>query len=89
VPVTVIGVLAKKGQNSMGQDQDDVVIVPISTYRNRIQGGTGGKLKRIGSISVKVREGQDMKVAEEGIKELLRQRFKVQPVATTRFPSAT
>ena len=79
VPVTVVGVLARKGQNSMGQDQDDTVIVPISTYRNRIQGGTGGKLKRVGSISVKVKEGQNMKAAEENIKELLRQRFKVQP----------
>ena len=85
IPVTVIGVLSKKGQNSMGQDQDDVVIVPISTYRNRIQGGTAGKLKRIGSISVKVREGQSMKVAEENIKELLRQRFKVQPGAEDPF----
>ena len=79
VPVTIVGVLAKKGQNSMGQDQDDVVIVPISTYRNRIQGGSGGKLKRVGSISVKVREGQSMKAAEDNIKDLLRQRFKVQP----------
>ena len=85
VPVTVIGVLEKKGQNSMGQDQDDVVVVPISTYRNRIQGGTAGKLKRIGSISVKVREGKDMKVAEENIKGLLRQRFKVQPGADDPF----
>ena len=79
VPVTVIGILEKKGQNSMGQDQDDVVVVPISTYRNRIQGGSGGKLRRIGAISVKVREGQSMKVAEDNIKDLLRQRFKVQP----------
>ena len=85
VPVTVIGLLEKKGQNSMGQDQDDVVIVPISTYRNRVQGGSPGKLKRVGSISVKVREGQDMKAVEESIKELLRQRFKVQPGADDPF----
>ncbi len=85
IPVTIIGVLSKKGQNSMGQDQDDVVLVPISTYRNRIQGGTGGKLKRIGSISVKVREGQSMKTAEDSIKDLLRQRFKVQPGAEDPF----
>ncbi len=85
IPVTVIGVLEKKGQNSMGQDQDDIVVVPISTYRNRIQGGSAGKLKRIGSISVKVREGQDMKVAEENIKELMRQRFKVQQGAEDPF----
>ena len=79
VPVTIIGVLGKKGQNSMGQDQDDIVIVPISTSRNRIQGGNAGKLKRIGAISVKVKEGQSMKIAEENIKDLLRQRMKVQP----------
>jgi len=85
VPVTIVGILEKKGQNSMGQDQDDIVIVPISTYRNRIQGGSAGRLKRVGSISVKVREGQSMKEAEEGIKELLRQRFKVQPGADDPF----
>ncbi len=85
IPVTIIGVLEKKGQNSMGQDQDDIIIVPISTYRNRIQGGSGGKLKRIGSVSVKVKEGQSMKAAEEGIKELLRQRMKVQPGADEPF----
>jgi putative ABC transport system permease protein len=79
IPVTIIGVLSKKGQNAMGQDQDDVVIVPISTYRNRIQGGSGSKTKRIGSISVKVSEGKSMKLAEDNIKDLLRQRFKVQP----------
>ncbi len=80
VPVTVVGVLARKGQNAMGQDQDDVVVVPISTYRNRLQGNTsGGKQRRVGSISVKVLEGQDMKAAEEDIRQLLRQRFKVQP----------
>ena len=79
VPVTIIGVLGKKGQNSLGLDQDDIVIVPLSSYRNRIQGGNAGKLKRIGVISVKVKEGQSMKLAEENIKDLLRQRMKVQP----------
>ena len=82
IPVTVIGLLEAKGQNSLGQDQDDLVVVPISTYRNRIQGSaTGGKLRRVGVISVKVREGQSMKAAEEGITELLKQRMKVQPGA--------
>jgi putative ABC transport system permease protein len=80
VPMKIVGVLTAKGQNSMGQDQDDVLMIPISTLRNRIWGGdASAKLKRVGSISVKVREGQSMKAAEEGIKELLRQRFKVQP----------
>jgi len=85
VPVTIVGVLAKKGQNANGQDQDDVLMLPISTYRNRIQGGTGGKARRIGSITVKVREGQNMKQAEDNIKDLLRQRFKIQPSAEDTF----
>ena len=80
VPMKIIGVLSTKGQNSMGQDQDDVLMIPISTLRNRIWGGgEATKLKRIGAISVKVREGQDMKAVEAAIKDLLRQRFKVQP----------
>jgi len=86
VPMKVVGVLLPKGQNSNGQDQDDVLMIPISTLRNRIWGGdTTSRLKRVWSISVKVREGQDMKVAEEGIKDLLRQRFKVQPGAEDPF----
>ncbi len=77
VPLTVIGVLARKGQNSVGQDQDDIVFVPLSTYRNRIQ-GQSGRLKRVGGISVKVSEGQSMQVATENIRELLRQRHRLQ-----------
>ena len=80
VPVLVVGVLDNKGQNSMGQDQDDVIMIPLSTLRNRIWGGnTASRQKTVGSISVKVREGQSMAAAEERIKDLLRQRFKVQP----------
>jgi len=80
IPMTVIGVLAPKGQNSMGQDQDDAIMIPLSTLRNRIWGGDGSsRLKRVGAISVKVREGHDMKAVEDSIKDLLRQRFKVPP----------
>jgi putative ABC transport system permease protein len=85
VPVTVIGVLARKGQNSWGSDQDDIAIVPISTFRNRVQGDAAGRLKRVGTISVKVRDGHDMKSAEANIAELLRQRMRVQPGADEPF----
>ena len=86
IPMAVVGVLSPKGQNSMGQDQDDVVMLPLGTLRNRVWGGDAtSRLKRVGSISVKVREGQDMGAVEERIKELLRQRFKVQPGAEDPF----
>jgi len=86
IPMTVVGVLSSKGQNSMGQDQDDAIMVPLSTLRNRIWGGDAtSRLKRVGSISVKVRDGQDMKGVEQSINDLLRQRFKVAPGSEDPF----
>ena len=85
IPLTVIGVLDRKGQNATGQDQDDIVVVPISTFRNRLQGSGGGRLKRVWSISVKVRDGQSMEAAEEGIRALLRQRHRLQSGAEDDF----
>ncbi|MFN3737165.1 ABC transporter permease [Hydrogenophaga sp.] len=84
VPFTVVGVLAPKGQNASGQDQDDVLIMPMSTFRNRIW-NAGGNVKRIWTIHVKVREGQDMKAAEEAVRELLRQRLRVPPGGDDTF----
>jgi putative ABC transport system permease protein len=85
VPLTIIGVLARKGQNSLGQDQDDIVLMPIATARNRVLGQTGGRQKRIGSISVKTADGADMKAIEDRMRELLRQRLRVQPGADEPF----
>ena len=85
LPLQVIGVLSRKGQNSMGQDQDDVILVPLSTFRNRVQGMSAGRIKRVGAISVKVREGQSMQEAEQKIRELLRQRHRLQSGAEDDF----
>ena len=79
VPFTVVGMLDKKGQSMMGTDQDDVILVPLATARNRLFGNPQGKLRRVGVISVKVRDGQNMKEAEDRIRELIRQRHKLQP----------
>ncbi|HEX2532041.1 MAG TPA: ABC transporter permease [Burkholderiaceae bacterium] len=79
VPFIVIGLLERKGQSMMGQDQDDVIMVPLSTARNRLFGTTQGKLRRVGTIQVKVREGASMKDAEDQIRDLLRQRQRTQP----------
>jgi putative ABC transport system permease protein len=84
VPFMVVGVLASKGQNSLGQDQDDTLLMPMSTFRNRIW-NAGGNVRRIWSIFVKVREGADMARAEEGIRDLLRQRLKVPPGGDDTF----
>jgi putative ABC transport system permease protein len=59
--------------------------MPISTARNRVLGQSQGRLKRIGAVSVKVADGVDMKGVEEGMRELLRQRLRVQPGAEDPF----
>ena len=79
VPLVVIGVAERKGQSAVGQDQDDAVFVPLATARTRLFGIAQGKLRRVNSIWVKVSPGEDMKVAEEGIRALLRQRHRLQP----------
>jgi putative ABC transport system permease protein len=85
VPLTIIGVLDRKGQNSLGQDQDDIILMPISTARNRVLGQAQGRQKRIGSISVKTADGIDMKGVEERMRDVLRQRLRVQPGAEEPF----
>jgi len=80
VPFTVIGVLEGKGQSLMGTDQDDLILMPLSTARKRVLGvGTLAKQRSVGTIWVKVREGYDMKAAEEQVRGLLRQRHRLQP----------
>jgi putative ABC transport system permease protein len=86
VPFTVIGVLDTKGQSMMGTDQDDLVLMPISTARKRVLGtANAAKQRSVGTIWVKVREGYDMKAAEEQVRALLRQRHRLQPGADDDF----
>ena len=79
VPLTVIGVLDRKGQSMMGQDQDDIILMPISTARKRVLGAAQAKSRSVGSIMVKVRDGADMSAADARMRELLRQRHRLQP----------
>jgi putative ABC transport system permease protein len=79
VPFTVVGVLDRKGQNSWGQDQDDVVLVPISTAKNKVLGRNTANPRAVGAISVKIWPGEDMAGAEGQLRDLLRQRHRLQP----------
>jgi putative ABC transport system permease protein len=79
VPFTVIGVLEGKGQSMIGTDQDDIILMPITTARKRVLGGNIAKQRSVGTIWVKVREGYDMKQVEEQVRALLRQRHRLQP----------
>ncbi|MFL1463873.1 ABC transporter permease [Roseococcus sp. DSY-14] len=76
-PFEVVGVLARKGQNPTGQDQDDVVLVPFWTARRSIMGASRAFARSVGSISVKVAEGEDMAAVEEELRAFFRQRHRV------------
>jgi putative ABC transport system permease protein len=77
VPVTIIGVLAQKGQTTSGQDQDDAVLVPLWTAKRMIFGINPAAPRSVGTILVKVREGENMQEAEQQIREVLRQRHRL------------
>jgi putative ABC transport system permease protein len=79
VPLTVIGLLVRKGQTVWGSDQDDVILLPISTLRNRIMGAAQSKRRTVEGIWVKVREDDRMTEAAEDIQALLRHRHRLQP----------
>ena len=79
VPLTVIGVLERKGQSVWGRNQDDVILFPISTLRKRIIGAEPSRHGSVQGISIKVREGASMVKAAEDIRALLRQRHRLQP----------
>jgi putative ABC transport system permease protein len=76
-PMEVIGVMERKGQTPQGWDQDDMILVPITTARNRLLGGSYAKVNLVHYISVKVRDGADMSRTEADIRSLLRQRHRL------------
>jgi putative ABC transport system permease protein len=85
VPFTVVGVLARKGQSLSGQDQDDVVLMPLPAARNRVLGASEANRRAVAAIMVKLREGADMAGAERQIHQLLRQRHRLQPLQEDDF----
>jgi putative ABC transport system permease protein len=75
VPFTVIGVLAKKGQSAQGQDQDDTILIPVTTAQKKLFGAQFPGMVRI--IIVKAKSAEDLPAAEREINELLRQRHHI------------
>ena len=79
VPFTVLGVLSPKGQSPGGQDQDDIILLPISTAKKKVLGVSQANARAVGAIMVQARGPMMMKEAEAQIAALLRQRHRLQP----------
>jgi putative ABC transport system permease protein len=77
IPFTVIGVTVPKGQNANGQDQDDYIIMPITTAQKKVSGSNrANATNQVGRIMVQARDGRTQAALSE-IESLLRQKHKL------------
>jgi putative ABC transport system permease protein len=77
VPFTVNGVLVAKGQSPTGQDQDDVILLPISSAKKKVIGSSQANAASVGQIMVQARDGMSA-AAQDQMTNLLRQRHHIQ-----------
>ena len=77
VPFTVVGVLAGKGQGGFGQDQDDVIMVPLETARRRLTGASGAPPGSVRQIALGVTRSEDLAYVQEEVEALLRERHRI------------
>jgi putative ABC transport system permease protein len=71
-PFTIVGVMEAKGQNAMGGDQDDIVLVPYTTAQTRLSGSL-----RIGQILASANSQSDMAAAQEDMGTIMRESHRI------------
>jgi putative ABC transport system permease protein len=76
VPFRVIGVLSPKGQSAQGADQDDVIFIPFSTAERKVFGTSF--IGSVGAMFGSTDQVEDLPVAAEQIREVLRARHRLQ-----------
>ncbi len=85
IPFEVVGVLETKGANMVGDDQDDVLIMPYTTVRKRLQ---GSNFNNVNLILASARSSDSMKFAEIEMRSLLLDRHKIAPGQAADFEVA-
>jgi putative ABC transport system permease protein len=82
-PFVVLGVLESKGQSLDGRDQDDAIIVPLTTAQRKLFGSqTPGSVRM---IMVQANSPEAMPMVENGLNSLLRQRHNIRQGADSDF----
>ena len=74
IPFRVIGVLEKKGANMVGQDQDNIVLMPYTTVRKRL---SGSEFDNVNAIMASARSTLLMSDAQNEIDQLLAERHRI------------
>jgi len=77
IPFAVIGLLGRKGQSPQGQDQDDVIYVPLSTAQRKLLGSQFPNV--VGAMMIQAKGSDVLKSAEEEVRALLNQRHRIGP----------
>ena len=85
VPFIVVGVLSSKGQSSTGQDQDDVILLPISSAKRKVIGIKQANADAVDAIAMQAQNGSQIQAAQEEATTLLRQRHHLQPAEPDDF----
>ncbi len=75
IPFEIIGIAKSRGQSGPGFDQDDVVLIPVNTYRAKISGGLAQYMQ--GTLYVSASSRETTAAAESAISELLRTRHRI------------
>lgn len=65
----VVGVLTEKGTASMGDDQDDLVVIPFNTMARRIRGNN-----QVSTLQISINPDSDRESLKEQVRELMRER---------------
>ena len=76
IPFRVAGITTKKGANSWGQDQDDFILVPVTTAQRRLV-RMGTRSDSVRRINVQAKDRDSMTLAENEAISLLRQRHRL------------
>jgi putative ABC transport system permease protein len=82
IPFRIIGVLEEKGANLVGDDQDNIVLIPYTTVRKRLEGSNFGDVH---AIMISARLPEDIEAARLEIEQLLLNRHQIAPGETPDF----
>ncbi len=80
VSCQIIGLLSTRGQGGFGNDQDDVVVMPIKFVQRRFTGN-----REVSLIMVAVDDAYDSATVQDSLEQLMRERRKVKPGAADNF----
>jgi putative ABC transport system permease protein len=83
--VTVIGTLKPKGQDMRGRDQDDLILMPLTTVRNRLAGRNFSNPDAVERLFVKAYDGEDLDYLEQDIETLMRDSMRVKADSDNPF----